>query len=1084
MNYFKNIHSLDELKEQFKELARKNHPDAGGDEDVMKQINQEYDTLFPIWKHRYNASASKPTDETAYSTRSQFYTQNGWEGEKHDWNRDIKDVAALIRSYVKEVYPTYKFGVRIQRYSMGQTLYTELKEAPHDIYKTREELTNEDLNVIYRKLKANSYYSGDELGGEEFEAALQKAWNESNFYKVYNELTQAIINDVEREVKSYNYEDIDSMIDYFHVDFHYFGVKIASDFKIVEKQARVKSKENSVKNTTQNMQNQEANENERYQIEKSKHTKTGEDIYLVKIIDTLERKDFLQEKQKMKELGGYYSKYTHSFVFKEDPSNKLNKNSLNNQKNVSTQENMSEEDIYNYIFEYEMLINMPTEERLTLSQRGKGWNLEKVNGNIKDYSEYARNCEKYLKDNLFQINTCEEVSYYLLFDLAEYHAHPHDTVQGVKIERSDTNSITFEVSGYEHDDGSHEPYSEKKTWTLDQINKDLKSICLTHYWKDKKIKYLKEENQIKMIGKLEDKFEIPENDRLTQRYRSPYEDADSNKNKSPDEVGYVLRTYADTTGIEKRYRHLTDINYKYKKIEGIELRNFAYDEENYLHFSTVVDNFELEGLYRIHAPENGDDMKIVSIDYGYQHPKIKEQWHNIEKFLGEYCAEKYANIKKIDESEKLQQDDKTTLVGDSYDGINNKRILSEEELSILDAPHSIEEELAEQSEIQLANDLFVVNAKKGLLSETHKLISNGYSYEELQFMLSDSENPNLRKEYPFLEEVYNLNLAGYSYEDIYLLIRSDAINNIKSPMQDKNRINQILEVCREIPEPYKGTPGDNDTLLRRGEAEIALELGIPIYAVSIVEGYHGSDAGFHTIKKIESKEELIHYTDILSEYRNMAILQPNYPKESQQIIENYLSNAYEQRLIDRIHEVGKLEEQYNVPNDERITQWYGDYNMYEIRSGITPSIIDTRYEQLLQQKNEFVRKEFVPSISFDEWYPQNGYDKALMPREQDLAEFAGGRFKPHTKRSFNTLKATKKRLDYRNQAYKEYEKQIKTGAIPSIEKNVPLDLSTESDRAYCRMQIKKAYSKGDAETANKWKNFYASAPQPKIAKTI
>ncbi len=582
MSYFKNIQSLDDLKEQFKKLARKHHPDAGGNAETMKEINREYDILFPVWKHRYNALSAQPTEETSDSTRNKFYSDNGWEGEKHDWNRDIKDVAALIRNYVKEIYPTYKFSVRIHRYSMGQTLYTDMVEAPHDIYKTREELNLKELNEIYRKLKANDYYNGEELGGEEFDQALEKAWKESNFYKVYNEQTQAMIDDIEREVRAYNYEDIDSMTDYYHVDFHYSGVKVSSDLKIVEKQARVKAKE-----STENNDN-----HERYQIKKSTHTKTGEDIYLVKIVDTLEREEFLEEKQKLKEMGGYYSKYTHSFVFKEDPSDKLNKNSINIQKNVNTQEDMSEEDIYNNIFEYEMLIGMPEEERITLRQRGTGWNLEKANKNIQDYAEYARNCKTYLKENLFQINTCEEVSYYLLDDLARYNAHPHYTVSGVKIEKSDTNSITFKVSGYEHDDGSYESYSETKTWTLNQINEDLKAICLTHYWKDKKIKYLKEKNQIKMIGKLEDKFAIPENDRLTQRYRSPYEDINSNKNKNPDEIGYVLRSYTSESEIERKYEQLLDMD-SHDKTISTEDKIDVISKEN-IENSVSSNNFELK----------------------------------------------------------------------------------------------------------------------------------------------------------------------------------------------------------------------------------------------------------------------------------------------------------------------------------------------------------------------------------------------------------------------------------------------------------------------------------------------------------
>lgn len=44
--YFKNVKSLEDLKNQFKALARKNHPDAGGNADTMKEINCEYDALF------------------------------------------------------------------------------------------------------------------------------------------------------------------------------------------------------------------------------------------------------------------------------------------------------------------------------------------------------------------------------------------------------------------------------------------------------------------------------------------------------------------------------------------------------------------------------------------------------------------------------------------------------------------------------------------------------------------------------------------------------------------------------------------------------------------------------------------------------------------------------------------------------------------------------------------------------------------------------------------------------------------------------------------------------------------------------
>ncbi len=40
--YFSNCNTVDEIKARFKELARKHHPDLGGDTETMKQINLEY----------------------------------------------------------------------------------------------------------------------------------------------------------------------------------------------------------------------------------------------------------------------------------------------------------------------------------------------------------------------------------------------------------------------------------------------------------------------------------------------------------------------------------------------------------------------------------------------------------------------------------------------------------------------------------------------------------------------------------------------------------------------------------------------------------------------------------------------------------------------------------------------------------------------------------------------------------------------------------------------------------------------------------------------------------------------------------
>ena len=70
--YFKNIKTLEELKREYKKLALANHPDRGGDVEVMKAINAEYDELFAKVKdiHR-NAKGETYTKENA-ETAAEF----------------------------------------------------------------------------------------------------------------------------------------------------------------------------------------------------------------------------------------------------------------------------------------------------------------------------------------------------------------------------------------------------------------------------------------------------------------------------------------------------------------------------------------------------------------------------------------------------------------------------------------------------------------------------------------------------------------------------------------------------------------------------------------------------------------------------------------------------------------------------------------------------------------------------------------------------------------------------------------------------------------------------------------------------
>ena len=229
----------------------------------------------------------------------------------------------MVRAYVKEIYPTYKFSVRYSHASMCSEVHVELVNAPYEIYKQFEELTQEERFWVWQRAEYNSWVKPFGCLDDEHMAILKKAYEEHTFLKRYTEVVQSVIDDIDREVNSYRYDDSDGMIDYFSTNFYWFGVKLSGKFKVVEKTARIKNKpENTAPATTDQVDAVALPESE-YEIKESEHTKTHEKIFVVKVIRTLSREEYLQVKEYMRSLGGYYSKFVHGFVFKENPAELL-----------------------------------------------------------------------------------------------------------------------------------------------------------------------------------------------------------------------------------------------------------------------------------------------------------------------------------------------------------------------------------------------------------------------------------------------------------------------------------------------------------------------------------------------------------------------------------------------------------------------------------------------------------------------------------------------------------------------------------------------------------------------------------------
>lgn len=61
-----------------------------------------------------------------------------------------------------------------------------------------------------------------------------------------------------------------------------------------------------------------------YEVTEDVDTRNGNKVYLVKVVEKLSRDEYAKVNQYIKSLGGYYSRFKHAFLFKENPCEKLN----------------------------------------------------------------------------------------------------------------------------------------------------------------------------------------------------------------------------------------------------------------------------------------------------------------------------------------------------------------------------------------------------------------------------------------------------------------------------------------------------------------------------------------------------------------------------------------------------------------------------------------------------------------------------------------------------------------------------------------------------------------------------------------
>ena len=156
------------------------------------------------------------------------YTQHAWEGEKYRKNENLygANLSKAIRKELKEKLPNCKFSVIKETYSGGQSINVHLMEAKFNPF---NELNNETIENIKRNCQHCYGSNWEQMLEQSIEnyknTTTVKMYEQINNYYVkedfhLTEEAKSVINQALNIINSYNFDDSDSQIDYFHTNFY------------------------------------------------------------------------------------------------------------------------------------------------------------------------------------------------------------------------------------------------------------------------------------------------------------------------------------------------------------------------------------------------------------------------------------------------------------------------------------------------------------------------------------------------------------------------------------------------------------------------------------------------------------------------------------------------------------------------------------------------------------------------------------------------------------------------------------------------------------------------------------------------
>ena len=202
-------------------------------------IKQESNRYLLTYKGKYVSATkvineglpenNKPQETTQKQPETQTETQTETKQDKpltkqEKYTMDLKDIAKIVKQKLKDKYPKCVFSVTIERYSMGQSLHISLMKSNIKVIQDFDKIPDIAL----------SYYENQRYTKQQIEDTQKSMYHQLNQYTLLEEydnqkwcngvfLTKEghhLLQDAVKMTSHYNYDDSDSMVDYFDVNFY------------------------------------------------------------------------------------------------------------------------------------------------------------------------------------------------------------------------------------------------------------------------------------------------------------------------------------------------------------------------------------------------------------------------------------------------------------------------------------------------------------------------------------------------------------------------------------------------------------------------------------------------------------------------------------------------------------------------------------------------------------------------------------------------------------------------------------------------------------------------------------------------